>query len=69
MRSAASILGLDVGTQRIGLAKAFWPSGIQPPTAWWPMIKVLSQNLIDIVSKDNVKLVVVGRPGFKRSSD
>jgi putative Holliday junction resolvase len=61
-QASTSILGLDIGKVRIGVAKAYWPFGIPAP------LTVLNNdhNLVDalkrLIAEENVAFMVAGCP-------
>ncbi len=62
MVQAASILGLDIGDVRVGVAKAYWPDGIPSPLTVLTNDKDLSANLQKIIEDENAKYVIAGYP-------
>jgi len=64
-----SILGLDIGTKRIGIAKAFWPDGLPSPLTTLANDDNFLANLQNIIQSENVKILVVGRPRSLDSKD
>ncbi len=64
-----SILGLDIGSKRIGIAKAFWPDGLPSPLITLANDGNFLANLQHIIQTENVKILVVGRPRGLDSKD
>ncbi len=64
-----SILGLDIGSKRIGIAKAFWPDGLPSPLTTLANDGNFLANLQHIIQTENVKILVVGRPRGLDSKD
>lgn len=69
MVQAASILGLDIGDVRVGVAKAYWPGGIPTPFTVLSNDKNLSDNIQKIINKENVKYIIVGYPRSLNGSE
>jgi putative transcription antitermination factor YqgF len=59
---SASIIGLDIGSKRIGLAKAIWPDGLPSPLVTLNNDQQFFDNLVAIINNENVQLLVAGRP-------
>jgi len=68
-QTTRSILGLDIGTKRIGIAKAFWPDGLPSPLITLANDHNFLANLQSIIQTENVKILVVGRPRGLDSKD
>jgi putative Holliday junction resolvase len=62
MNESSSVLGLDIGTVRVGVAIAIWPDGIPAPLTTLANDPKLSDGLKDIIETENVKFIVAGRP-------
>ena len=61
-RTNSSVIGLDIGTVRIGVAKAYWPDGIPTPYTTLANDDSLIANLKQIIDSENVSLLVIGLP-------
>lgn len=61
-QASASIIGLDVGTIRIGVAMASWPDGIASPYATLGNDAELFEGLKQIIKGMRVRVIVVGMP-------
>lgn len=59
---AASILGLDIGTKRIGVAKAYWPNGIAYPLTTLTNDEDFMFRLEEIIQQYNIKALIAGKP-------
>jgi putative Holliday junction resolvase len=59
---AASVIGLDLGTSRIGVAWAVWPDGIAQPLTVLDNDANFLDNLNNLIMKENIVLVVAGLP-------
>jgi len=57
-----SVLGLDIGSKRIGVAKAIWPDGFPNPLITLNNDQQFLNRLRDIIKAENVQLLVAGRP-------
>ncbi len=57
-----SVIGLDIGTVRIGVAKAYWPDGIPTPYATLANDDNFISNLRQIIASEKVSLLVIGLP-------
>lgn len=57
-----SVIGLDIGTVRIGVAKAYWPDGIPTPLTMLANDDQLIARLTQIITDNNVVLLVIGLP-------
>lgn len=57
-----SILGLDIGSKRIGIAKALWPDGLPNPLVTLSNDQQFFNKLTDIIKTENIQLLVAGRP-------
>lgn len=62
MDHAASILGLDIGSVRIGVSRALWPDGIPEPLVVLRNDESLLTNLQQLVNDQNAKYIVAGNP-------
>ena len=69
MSQTPSILALDIGKVRIGVARAAWPNGI--PTALTTIANdtALSANLNRLITSQNAQLVVAGKPKTLSGTD
>ncbi len=56
------ILGLDIGSVRVGLAKSLWPGGIPSPYMTIKNDDAFMTNLLDIVNKENIVMLIAGQP-------
>lgn len=62
MDQTASILALDIGQTRVGVAKAIWPDGIPAPLTTLANDADLGANLRLLMERENAALIVAGRP-------
>ena len=62
MTQAASVLGLDIGTKRIGIARAVWPGGIPSPLTTLANDEDFMFELERIIQEENIVLIVAGKP-------
>ncbi len=62
MDKPTSVLGLDIGGVRIGVARALWPDGIAERLGVLSNDNLLVDNLTKLVSEHNVALIVAGIP-------
>lgn len=58
----ASIIGLDLGASRVGVAHAIWPDGVAYPMSFIVNDSEFFIKLNKLVSEENVTLIVAGRP-------
>ncbi len=61
-QSSASVIGLDIGTVRIGVSKASWPVGLPSPMTTLINNQAFWDNFTQLVKEENVKFIIVGRP-------
>ncbi len=57
-----SVIGLDIGSRRIGVARATWPDGLPAPLTTLTNDDSLLQQLKLLVAAERVVVIVVGRP-------
>ncbi len=62
MTQAASVLGLDIGTKRIGIARALWPDGMPSALTTLPNDEDFMFELEKIIKDENTVLIVAGKP-------
>lgn len=55
-------LGLDIGTVRIGIAKAIWPNGLAIPYKTLVNNESFTNELLAIIDNENVSLLIAGLP-------
>ncbi len=69
MNHNTSVLGLDIGKARVGVAKAIWPDGIASPFSVLANDPKLIDNLRVIVAQENVTIIVAGLPRSLKGED
>lgn len=57
-----SILGLDIGSKRIGIAKSLWPDGIANPYITLKNDAEFLDQLKKIIDDESIKFIVTGYP-------
>ena len=57
-----SVIGLDIGTVRVGVARASWPDGIPAPLATIENGPSLMTELRKLISALDCKLIIAGKP-------
>lgn len=62
IQSSDSILGLDIGVKRIGVARAHWPDGIASPLLTLSNDEDFMFQLEQIIKQENVSFIVAGKP-------
>ncbi|MGH7233931.1 MAG: Holliday junction resolvase RuvX, partial [Candidatus Saccharimonadales bacterium] len=62
MQQQSSILGLDIGSVRVGVARASWPDGIPTKLTVLANGPDLVDKLTELVRSENVSLLVAGLP-------
>ena len=62
MDQAVYILGLDIGSVRIGVAKSLWPDGIPTKVSVLPNDDRFKDNLKELIDELNAKFIVAGLP-------
>lgn len=62
MNRSASILGLDIGTVRVGVARASWPDGIPNPLTTLTNDEHLVGKIVSLIESENALAVVAGLP-------
>lgn len=62
MDQAPSILGLDIGSVRVGVSRALWPDGIPSRLTVLDNNPQLSANLATLIKQENASLMVAGLP-------
>lgn len=62
MDDARIILGLDIGSTRIGVASSRFPGGIPTPMTVLSNDDELCDNLATLIKENNVSLIVAGVP-------
>jgi putative Holliday junction resolvase len=62
MMQAESVLCLDIGRKRIGIARAFWPDGLPTPLATIPNDEDFMFVLEKLIKQENAVLIVAGKP-------
>lgn len=58
----ASIIGLDLGQSRVGVAHAIWPDGIAYPLPYLANDTHFLDRLNELIAEENAALIVAGRP-------
>ena len=61
-QASVSILGLDIGKMRIGVAKAYWPYGVPTPLTALNNDHNLVDALKRLIAEENVAFIVAGYP-------
>ena len=69
MNQPASILGLDIGSVRVGVSRAVWPDGIPVRLTVLTNDADLSLNLASLAEKENTSLMVAGLPRSLEGND
>ena len=62
MSQSASILALDLGKVRVGVARASWPDGIPTPLTTLKNDSSLAVNLTQLVASEHAEVLVAGKP-------
>ena len=62
MNQPTSILGLDIGSVRVGVSRAVWPDGIPSRLTVLTNDLDLSLNLARLIEQENASLIVAGLP-------
>lgn len=62
MNQTSSILGLDIGSVRVGVSRAVWPDGIPVRLTVLTNDSDLSLNLAKLAEQENAGIVVAGLP-------
>lgn len=62
MNIASTIIGLDIGTVRVGVSRALWPEGIPVPLTTITNDLSFMENLAKLINEEDVGLIVIGRP-------
>ncbi len=62
MNDVRTILGIDIGTVRIGVARSSFPGGIPAPLTVLHNDEELSEKLAQLIAANNVSLIVAGIP-------
>ncbi|MCL4357977.1 Holliday junction resolvase RuvX [Patescibacteria group bacterium] len=68
-QASVSILGLDIGKMRIGVAKAYWPHGVPAPLTALNNDHNLVDALKRLIAEENVAFIVAGYPRSLNSNE
>lgn len=68
-QTPSSVIGLDIGTVRVGVSRASWPVGLPSPMLTLKNDVNFLDNLAHLVEREKVKFIVAGRPRGMNSQE